>query len=168
VVSFALCAALSLQHLRGLREVRTQGDWARHFTAIGRALDRAFDPPTTVALTAAGAIPYYSGLRALDMLGLTDPHIARAPFDDSYRYPGHQRHDGRYVLDRRPELILLANGPIATAPGAPFPWHKVRIYERDVAEDPRLKADYDLIQLPLPDGRAFQLFARKDFISARR
>ncbi len=46
---------------------------------IGRVLGKAFQahPDVKIATTACGAIPYYSHLKTLDMLGLNDPWIAR-------------------------------------------------------------------------------------------
>lgn len=57
-----------------------------------------------LAVDAAGKIPFFSGLRTIDMRGLTDPHIARieSRVMDS---PGHNKRAPEYVLDRRPELI---------------------------------------------------------------
>ncbi len=45
------------------------------WVGIGRALAGAFRPSdgVVIATTAAGAIPYYSGLRSVDMLGLNEP-----------------------------------------------------------------------------------------------
>ena len=36
-------------------------------------------PGATIAVNYVGAVPYFSGLRTIDMLGLTDPEIARTP-----------------------------------------------------------------------------------------
>ncbi|MBD3322833.1 MAG: hypothetical protein GF350_17165 [Chitinivibrionales bacterium] len=47
---------------------------------VGKRLGELFsdcDEPVTVAATAIGALGYYSGLRIIDMHGLTDRHIAR-------------------------------------------------------------------------------------------
>jgi len=67
---------------------REDENWA----GIGRALGRVFGPDADVviATTAAGAIPYYSGLKAVDMLGLNDPWVARAGRPIGSR-PGHRR-----------------------------------------------------------------------------
>jgi len=47
---------------------------------LGHSLRRAFaapaDQPPRLAVDAAGALPYFSGLPALDMLGLSDRTIA--------------------------------------------------------------------------------------------
>ncbi len=59
---------------------------------------------TVLAVDAAGKIPYFSGLRTIDMLGLADRHIARGETRGGEE-AGHNKADPRYVLDRRPDLI---------------------------------------------------------------
>jgi hypothetical protein len=75
---------------------------------IGQTLRSAFEASDPLlAVDAAGAIPYYSGFRSLDMLGLNDAHIARQrheSFGDGVE--GHELGDGAYVLSREPDLIV--------------------------------------------------------------
>lgn len=63
-------------------------DWR----GIGSFLASEFkgDPSVSIAVTPAGAIPYYSGLPSVDMLGLNDRWIARNGVKLSDR-PGHQK-----------------------------------------------------------------------------
>jgi hypothetical protein len=61
----------------------------------------------TIAANAVGILSYYSGHRILDMLGLNDRHIAKAP-GRNLGVPEHESHDGAYVLGQRPEIILPA------------------------------------------------------------
>jgi arabinofuranosyltransferase len=47
---------------------------------------------------------------ALDPLGLNDYHIARHPIADRGQgWVGHELGDGKYVLDHKPDLLLLSN-----------------------------------------------------------
>lgn len=71
--------------------------------SLGRFLGKAY-PGRTLAIDAAGKVPYVSGLRTLDMLGLNDEHIARLPAQESFQV-GHNKYDADYVLGRRPDLI---------------------------------------------------------------
>jgi arabinofuranosyltransferase len=78
----------------------------------GRALAQVLPPDTLVAAATAGTVPYYSReLRFVDTLGLNDAVIARrkVPLGVTrwQRVPGHKKGDGRYVLDRRPDVIIL-------------------------------------------------------------
>jgi arabinofuranosyltransferase len=65
-------------------------------------------PGQSIAVDAAGKIPYFSGLYAIDMLGLADTFVAHqeAPFIA----PGHSKADAGYVLRRRPDLIAAYIG----------------------------------------------------------
>jgi hypothetical protein len=78
-----------------------RGKYDRWIT-LGRHL-ATHHPGATVAVDAAGKIPYFSGLPAIDMLGLNDRHIARQP--GSRGGVGHGKFDPDYVLGRRPDLI---------------------------------------------------------------
>lgn len=64
-----------------------------------------------VAVTAAGCLPYWSELPALDMLGLNDYYLPRHPPPDiGTGLSGHELGDGEYVLRRNPDLIVFNVG----------------------------------------------------------
>lgn len=72
---------------------------------LGRYLGERH-PEAILASDAVGKVPYFSGMRTIDMLGLTDVHIAHAPpRPGGRRVPGHSKTDPAYVLSRRPDLI---------------------------------------------------------------
>ena len=75
---------------------------------MGKLLRSSAPPNTVIAVTAAGQIPYYSGLRTHDMLGLNDPYIARLrPHPAGYRNPGHEKWDVDYTLRVvQPDIII--------------------------------------------------------------
>lgn len=96
----------SIPALANFYEVYPDGDWSVLGAALRRELS-ACDP--LVALDAVGAIPWYSGLRTIDQLGLNDAFVAghglRA--DASYRRPGHQRHAPlAYLRERGVNLVM--------------------------------------------------------------
>lgn len=71
----------------------------------GLAIARFTSPEATIAVHAAGQIPYYSGRRAIDLLGLNDPVIARGPRRTAF-YPGHDKWDYEYSIGQlQPDLI---------------------------------------------------------------
>lgn len=61
-------------------------------------------PNSLLAIDGAGKTPFFSGLYTIDMLGLNDEFIAHQP-TDSFRNPGHNKHDADYVFSRRPDVI---------------------------------------------------------------
>jgi hypothetical protein len=77
---------------------------------VGEWLASRLAPDATIAVNTAGAVPYFSRLPALDMLGLTDAQIARRPiYIVSEGWAGHRRGWGKYALRRRPSAILWYN-----------------------------------------------------------
>jgi arabinofuranosyltransferase len=70
---------------------------------VGKHLAQERYSGRLLAVDAAGKVPFYSGLRTVDMLGLNDEHIAHLPAH--YFEAGHNKHDPDYVLSRRPDLI---------------------------------------------------------------
>lgn len=92
--------------------------WEFDGDSIGPALRRAFgrDKPL-LAVDAAGALPYWSGLPALDMLGLNNRYIAtHPPAHFGHGGIGHELGDGRYVWKRRPDIIAFNNAAGARQP----------------------------------------------------
>jgi hypothetical protein len=79
----------------------------------GIELSRIADPKGSVAVAAAGTVPYYSGLRGVDVLGKSDRTIARlrglGVDDGSTITPGHNKLDLHYSIETlRPDAIYDA------------------------------------------------------------
>jgi len=90
---------------------------------LGRILEQQLPPGTLIAAATAGSIPYFApSLRFIDTLGLNDRAIAarRAPLGRTLwqAIPGHTKGWGEYVLQLRPEVILL--GPVGGTLGLEF------------------------------------------------
>lgn len=67
-----------------------------------------------VAVDAAGIIPYHTGLRAIDMLGLNDVHIAHLSVATlGAGHAGHEKFDPAYVLAQEPTHITTWLAPQA-------------------------------------------------------
>jgi arabinofuranosyltransferase len=79
----------------------------------GLQLARWADPQGSVAVASAGAVPYYSGLRGVDVLGKSDRHVARlrpyAGIGSDTTTPGHGKYDLHYSIEKlRPDAIYDA------------------------------------------------------------
>jgi hypothetical protein len=71
----------------------------------GLAIAGNTSPEATIAVHAAGQIPYYSGRRTIDLLGLSDPVIAKGPRSTAF-YPGHDKWNYEYSIGQlQPDLI---------------------------------------------------------------
>ncbi len=85
------------------QDVREVGAWRQ----VGAWFREHARPAEAIAVLPAGAIPYFSQLPAIDMLGLNDAHIAHrdvAPLGSGQA--GHEKYDVDYVLARRPEYVV--------------------------------------------------------------
>ncbi len=93
----------------------------QNWSGIGKVLGRLFGDNTdvTIATTAAGAIPYFSRLRAVDMLGINDERVARDGFMIGSK-PGHQRMSTfGYLRERKVNLVI--SHPFVTKLSSPIP-----------------------------------------------
>jgi hypothetical protein len=167
----ALVVALAVPHVQqGLAHAREEVKGANEFTGamkeVGRALRDRVPPDTVIALNPVGAVPYFSELRTIDMLGLTDRHIANTiPADLGEGQSGHEKGDGRYVLGRRPDLILLGNvfltdqRPTSLAGMA---WPVTGRSEIELTQQPELASLYARDGLMLRDGLWLLFLRRRD------
>jgi arabinofuranosyltransferase len=79
------------------------------WATLGRYL-REQHPDAVLAIDAAGKVPFFSGLRTIDMLGLNDEHLAHSKARPGFRV-GHNKYDPDYVLGRSPDLIAAWTKP---------------------------------------------------------
>ncbi|MFN8549758.1 MAG: hypothetical protein U0527_17760, partial [Candidatus Eisenbacteria bacterium] len=77
--------------------------------AAGEWLRRTAAPTDLLATPVAGAIPYASGLRTIDMLGLNDRVIGRKQVRLGLGDRDHEKFDAAYVLSRQPDWIFLGH-----------------------------------------------------------
>jgi len=89
------------------------------YLAIGRWLARMKRPGDSLAIDAAGVIPYYSGLPTIDLYGLNDAFVASR--DVRRRsWPGHEkRAPPWYVRLRAPTFLVPSIGDAISTEGCP-------------------------------------------------
>jgi arabinofuranosyltransferase len=124
-------------------------------------LDANAAPGSVVASTPAGAIGYYMDLDVIDMLGLNDVHIAHTKSTAMGRdRAGHEKGDGKYVLSRSPDYILLGN--VAVLPRQldeeDMAKKLVRKSEREIWADPDFHKRYERVTVHLSDEGVFRYF----------
>jgi hypothetical protein len=74
---------------------------------IGLYLKENTPPDAVVADTAAGSVFYFSRRTGVDLLGKTDPYIARQAPAAGGMVPGHNKFDYSYSLDeRQPDYVV--------------------------------------------------------------
>jgi arabinofuranosyltransferase len=132
-------------------ELRSE-TWEWRGREVGLALRAAFgerDP--LLAVDAAGAVPFHSGLDCIDMLGLCDRTIATTPVPawldtavpGTPKPPGHLHGNGGYVMDRAPDLMLFMRPPHLPLP--------VFASAAEFEDDPRFLQGYRCVLVELPD-----------------
>ncbi|MFN7966104.1 MAG: hypothetical protein U0V87_10505 [Acidobacteriota bacterium] len=132
---------------------RAAGRWLKDHVASGSLL----------ATGNAGVLPYESGLPTLDMYGLCDRHIAMRVMPRMGLGPaGHEKGDGKYVLDRQPAIILIMRARFSDKPLSLAEIEKLRfsVGESELWADTRFLRDYELISQRLP-GFYFNYFKRR-------
>lgn len=83
---------------------------AREGLALRDAVRPGSDP--SVAVVAAGNIPYWSMLPTVDVLGKVDPVIAHRPPQPVPFHPGHDKWDYRYsICTLRPDVVVQLYEP---------------------------------------------------------
>ncbi len=118
---------------------REVDDWLR----IGDLLHKVAAPSDTLATTAAGAVPYRSGLYTIDMLGLNHPDLSKFRRLENNR-PGHMILLTESELDAHPPQILLAHPLVHDTPAT----LAVSISLRPEWHD-RVMSHYDLVGFTL-------------------
>ncbi len=133
---------------------------------LGRYLAQERPADTLIAVSAAGVIPYFSGLPTLDLYGLTDRHIARQPFTELRALTGHMKWDSKYALARQPDIFVANNGYFrAGDPEADRVLDKPLSLVHDPMEQDLFghllwNKDYELRAIQFADGSRFFVFER--------
>jgi hypothetical protein len=116
-----------------------------------------------VASTPAGSIAYNMSLNVIDMLGLNDNFIAHSRSVGETRgwnRAGHEKGDGKYVLFRSPDYILLGNVAVLPKPLSEEEMAEklVRKSEHEIWDDPDFHKNYELVSVKLNDEGVFRYF----------
>jgi len=118
-------------------------------------------PGAVIASTPAGSIAYHSSHPVIDMLGLTDAHIAHAPAGEMGRgRAGHEKGDGAYVLSRRPDFVLLGNVAVLARPltEEEMPSKLVQRSEEEIWASAEFHRDYERVAVETGKGGLFAWF----------
>lgn len=159
VVVAVLLAAIAVEGINIVRrDFRHVHRRAARSNAFGRAIDVGMwlrenaAADAVIAVNAAGEVPYYSGLRVIDMLGINDEYIAHGPARMGSGAIGHEKTDAEYILARKPDYIQFGAGrgrglPLFVSDAALFRTHEFRRW-------------YALRTVDLPEGKRTRLYER--------
>ena len=124
-----------------------------NWDGIGLTLNELFadaHPPVILATPAAGAIPYYSQLRTIDMHGLNDHWIARHGVLKERDRPGHQKRATlRYLVESGANLVMAY--PFTRGNGYPLEsrafMSRLSLVVADI-EPALMPADAKIVEIP--------------------
>jgi arabinofuranosyltransferase len=139
--------------------------WDRSRIALGCAIEENTEPEQTVALFGIGHAAYFGDRPVIDMLGKTDPHIARTP-PKKQRWVGHQKDDPDYVMGRRPDFVEMNYSPaeMGDVEHLQQERHGRWGYFADLALHPAFRRDYS----PVPSDRGrIPIYVRNDLLPER-
>ncbi len=165
-ISCTLCVmALSASNFwvyagHGGARAELEVELARRWSDVGRWLQRNVPADSTIASSVVGAIPYYSGLTTYDLLGLTDRTVATEGKTHAVAVVGHQRYHTDYILEKRPDYIVVSSSGLFDRPKRPLP-PKYAYAMIDLIRDPRTRELYRYRSVRLPNGRYVDLYELK-------
>lgn len=144
IVLAAVVAAVqfgtSWSHPKVLSHIRSWAAMIDGLHDIGIWFRDSLPAETLIATHPNGALSYYSELPVIDMLGLTDRHIAvEGKKRRAHSLPGHVSFDYAYVAQREPLLIFSSGEGFEKAPST----HYLR---------EEFKAGYDPVCFRFADG----------------
>ncbi len=130
---------------------------------VGEYISANFPKGSLIALNTAGSTPYYApDHRFIDMLGLNDRTIAKrknpprvARWQD---VPGHEKGDGKYVMERRPDYIIAGG---AAGYAVTMGWF---LTEYELAKDPEFERLYtpQMVLIPVRQYDGYELYEESE------
>lgn len=135
-------------------------DPASDWVGVGMTLGGTFRdaPDVRIGVTAAGAIPYYANLPAVDMLGINDSWVARhgLVFEGP---PGHSRFAPvAYLVERGVNLVIGHPALVRPSPAERTAYTYDELLGLAIVSDPTpdaLPAQATVLEVPLDPARAF-------------
>lgn len=144
-----------------LRPRIEKGVVGRNGEEVGRWLKANFPADTVLATNTAGSVPYFSGFRTIDMLGLNDAHIAHREMPGMGKgRAGHEKADGAYVFERDPDVVQFGS-----ARGRKRPVFRS---DRELRRQPGFEERYAFKRYRLPSGANLELWVRRTWVESGR
>lgn len=116
---------------------------------VATQLRKNASPESSIAVIPAGIVPYFTRLKAIDLLGKTDAHVAHLP-PRKGALVGHGKIDPDYSLGKRPDYVISCR-PRANAHGiAPVPAGGTPDYVHTLLASDAFQREYEMNPLPDP------------------
>src|SRR5207249_7126879 len=107
----AVGATMVVLYARQLAQARQLSSASTRLCVVAKGvagyLARHTAPDDSIAAMGVGALAFYGDRPVIDMLGITDEHIAHRSVPMGTGLRGHEKYDAAYVLSRSPAFIVL-------------------------------------------------------------
>jgi arabinofuranosyltransferase len=152
-------------YLRADEDNRWLLGWDRARVALGYGIKDNTEPGQTVALFGIGNAAYFGERYVIDMLGKTEPRIARRAPRRGWRV-GHQKDDPDYVMSRRPDFVEMTYtaDELADLGRLEQERHGRWGYFSDLALNPTFRRDYSQVG---SDLGLVPIYVRNDLLPER-
>lgn len=108
---YVFACHLWLQYDIDTSQLPASSNWMLNAKEIGLELNKRYaDQQPVIAVFAAGAIPYYAKLPALDVFGLNDTYLTTHRNEIGHfgqGVVGHELFDGRYIESKKPDILVF-------------------------------------------------------------
>lgn len=115
---------------------------------VAAQLRKNASPESSVAVVPAGIVPYFTRLKAYDLLGKTDAHVAHLP-PQGGALIGHGKMDTEYTLGKRPDYVVSCRPRQVARTVAPLPPEGTADYVWRLLASPAFRQKWE--SNPLPD-----------------
>lgn len=136
-------------------------NWSVSWSAIGVALREAFPDPErgpVIAVSPAGAIPFYSDLPTIDVVGLNDRWVARNGTLRKLCRPctAHPRLAPIAYLKQSNVALLIGHPQLVSLSKPSLDVHKIveRMFYEEAMDYANIPPSARLVLIPIADGRA--------------
>lgn len=166
-MTIALAQSSDMEQAPGVRQAHSDNE------IFSTWLLQTFPHDTVIAMNLVGLVPYRTGFKTIDMLGLTDKHIARGKIAQLRvgpgSYIGHFKYDGEYVCSLMPDVMFPTTIMLHPAPNAEQARLSVmnRSYDsdRDFWLAPACKHSYEAHFKELQANKFVVMYVNKAFLS---
>jgi len=167
VMTISLARSSEMEQAPGVRQAHVDNE------IFSTWLSEALPKDTVIAMNLVGIVPYRTGFRTIDMLGLIDKHIAHGkvavPRVGPGSYIGHFKYDGEYVCRRMPDVMVPTTIMLHPAPNAEQARISVinRSYDsdRDFWQSADCKQSYEAHYKELVPNKYAVIYINKTFLA---
>jgi len=168
LAALALLGALAFESLQQSQRpflLATHLGSEPRWLALGSSIAKAVPPDTRVALAPIGCFRWSSRLYIIDMLGLTNAHIATVEPDPNITIKGHARYDADWVLAQQPDMIILGTGWLGVDERTGERELRLSSWEGTLYRHARLdpeSGDYTRLRIDIEGSHPLLFFWRRD------